>query len=160
MLALTTFLACVLYLAPLVALVALSRRASDGPLHLAFAIPVALATDLLATFALCYLYPVEKAAFVRTLVLGLAVVSRVLHLPPVRRIDHRIDWPGALALVVALVPLLVVAEQGRSWGWTSPRAVTAYVVGGVGLVAFWLCERRAGSDAILPLRLFRLRSKR
>lgn len=90
-------------------------------------------------------------------VLGLVVVTRVLHLPPVRRVEHRIDWPGALALVVALVPLLVVAEQGRSWGWTSPRAVTAYVVGAVGLVAFWLCERRAGADAILPLRLFRLR---
>lgn len=90
-------------------------------------------------------------------ILGLVVVWRVLHLPPVRRVDHRIDWPGALALVVALVPLLVVAEQGRTWGWTSPRAVTAYVVGGVGLVAFWLCERRAGADAILPLRLFRNR---
>ena len=48
-------------------------------------------------------------------ILAFAVVMRVLHLPHQRR-DHRIDWPGALALVVALVPLLIVAEQGRELG--------------------------------------------
>lgn len=86
--------------------------------------------------------------------IGLVVITRVLHLPPLRRIEHRIDWPGALALVVGLVPLLVVAEQGRLWGWTSPRALTCYAIGLVGLVAFGLLERRAGADAILPLRMF------
>jgi len=43
---------------------------------------------------------------------ALAVVARNLHLPHTRR-DHRIDWPGAVALVIGLVPLLTVAEQGR-----------------------------------------------
>ncbi|MCW2695743.1 MAG: drug resistance transporter, EmrB/QacA subfamily, partial [Modestobacter sp.] len=47
-------------------------------------------------------------------VLAFVVVMRVLHLPHQRR-DHRIDWPGALALVTFLVPLLIVAEQGRTW---------------------------------------------
>ncbi|MDT4995285.1 MAG: hypothetical protein QOH97_5177, partial [Actinoplanes sp.] len=47
---------------------------------------------------------------------AMAVVARVLHLPHTRT-DHRIDWPGALALIVGLVPLLTVAEQGRTWGW-------------------------------------------
>ena len=50
------------------------------------------------------------------------VVCRVLHLPHTRR-DHRIDWPGALALIVGLVPLLIVAEQGRDLGLgLRPRA--------------------------------------
>ncbi len=45
---------------------------------------------------------------------ALAVVWRVLHLPPVHR-PMRIDWCGALVLAVGLVPILVVAEQGRAW---------------------------------------------
>ena len=40
--------------------------------------------------------------------LAFAIVFRVLHLPHERR-EHRIDWPGALALSTCVVPLLVVA---------------------------------------------------
>jgi EmrB/QacA subfamily drug resistance transporter len=85
---------------------------------------------------------------------ALIVVTRVLNVPHTRR-DHRIDWPGALALAVGLVPLLIVAEQGRTWGWTSPRALLCIAVGAVGLVAFVLAERKIGDDALLPLRFFR-----
>jgi EmrB/QacA subfamily drug resistance transporter len=90
-------------------------------------------------------------------VLAFAVVLRVLHLPHQRR-DHRIDWPGALALVTALVPLLIVAEQGRIWGWGSTSALLCYAIGAVGLGAFVLAERAYGEDALLPLRLFGNRS--
>ncbi len=88
---------------------------------------------------------------------AMVVVARVLHLPHQRQ-DHRIDWPGALALIVALVPLLTVAEQGREWGWDSGRAFVCYVVGAVGLVLFVLAERAYGDEALLPLRLFRNRT--
>ncbi|BCJ51707.1 MFS transporter [Actinoplanes sp. NBRC 14428] len=84
---------------------------------------------------------------------AMIVVARVLHLPH-QRTDHRIDWPGALALVVGLVPLLTVAEQGRDWGWGSGRAIACYVIGAVGLVAFVLAERAYKDEALLPLRLF------
>ena len=53
------------------------------------------------------------------------------------------------------MPLLIVAEQGRGWGWGSPLALGCYVIGVVGLVAFLLLERRIGDDALLPLRFFR-----
>ena len=89
--------------------------------------------------------------------LALAVVYRVLHLPHQRR-DHRIDWPGALSLVVFLVPLLIVAEQGRLWGWGSSGALACYAIGAVGFVLFVLAERAYGDEALLPLRLFRNRS--
>jgi len=89
--------------------------------------------------------------------LAFAVVYRVLHLPHQRR-DHRIDWPGALALVTFLVPLLIVAEQGRTWGWTSGGALTCYAIGAVGFVLFLLAERAYGDEALLPLRLFRNRT--
>ena len=90
-------------------------------------------------------------------VFGLFVIWRVLHLPPVRRVEHRIDWRGALALVVGLVPLLLVAEQGRIWGWSSGSALVCYGLGVVGVIGFIVAERRAGDDALLPLRLFQNR---
>jgi hypothetical protein len=85
------------------------------------------------------------------------VVARVLHLPH-HRVDHRIDWPGALALIVGLVPLLTVAEQGREWGWDSPRAFLCYGIGLIGVVAFIFAERAYKDEALLPLRLFRNRT--
>lgn len=88
---------------------------------------------------------------------SLLLVMRTLHLPHTRR-DHRIDYPGAMALIVALVPLLIVAEQGREWGWTSTRSIAAYVIGTVGVAAFIWAEHRIGEDALLPLRLFRGRT--
>jgi EmrB/QacA subfamily drug resistance transporter len=84
---------------------------------------------------------------------AMLVVARVLHLPHTRT-DHRIDWPGALALIVGLVPLLTIAEQGRDWGWDSGRAFLCYIVGAVGLVAFVFAERAYKEEALLPLRLF------
>jgi EmrB/QacA subfamily drug resistance transporter len=89
--------------------------------------------------------PLGVAAFV--------VVSRLLRLPHVA-MQRRIDWPGAIALIVTLVPLLTVAEQGREWGWTSAESVSAYAIGALGLVAFIVAERAYGDDALLPLRLF------
>jgi EmrB/QacA subfamily drug resistance transporter len=89
--------------------------------------------------------------------LAFIAVWRVLHLPHQRQ-DHRIDWPGALALITFLVPLLIIAEQGRTWGWTSQGAVTCYVIGAVGFVLFVLAERAYRDEALLPLRLFRNRS--
>ena len=90
-------------------------------------------------------------------IVALVVVFRTLHLSHQPR-QVRIDWWGATALVVALVPLLTVAEQGREWGWDSARSITAYVVGGLGLVAFYLAERAMGDAALIPLRLFRIRA--
>jgi EmrB/QacA subfamily drug resistance transporter len=90
---------------------------------------------------------------------ALVVVFRTLHVHDTRSPGRiRIDWWGAAALVVALVPLLAVAEQGREWGWGSGRSVTAYVVGAAGLAAFVLAERAMGDAALIPLRLFRIRA--
>ncbi len=93
--------------------------------------------------------PIAAAAFL--------VIVRVLHIPHTRR-EHRIDWPGALALILCLVPLLTVAEQGREWGWDSTRSIFCFVIGALGLVLFLIAEIRYKDEALLPLRLFKGRT--
>jgi EmrB/QacA subfamily drug resistance transporter len=86
--------------------------------------------------------------------LALFVVGRVLNIPH-KRVDHRIDFGGAAALTIGLVPLLIVAEQGREWGWASATSIAMYVVGVLGLLAFVWVENRMGDEALLPIRMFR-----
>jgi EmrB/QacA subfamily drug resistance transporter len=86
---------------------------------------------------------------------ALLMVIAFLHLPKFASAGKpRIDWWGATAVIVALVPLLLIAEQGRTWGWNSPGAFACYIIGGVGIIAFIVIEKLMGSDAIIPLRLF------
>ncbi|WP_323097327.1 MDR family MFS transporter [Intrasporangium sp. YIM S08009] len=86
-------------------------------------------------------------------IIALVVVSRTLHLRH-HRLDHRIDYWGAATLSIALVPLLIVAEQGRGWGWGSATSILCYAIGLVGAVAFFFIERNMGDEALIPLRLF------
>ena len=88
---------------------------------------------------------------------ALVVIARVLKLDYSRR-DRRIDWWGSVMLIVGLVPLLVVAEQGSSWGWASPASFGCYFLGAAGLATFVWIQHRMGDDALLPLRLFRNRT--
>ncbi|MGD3108874.1 MFS transporter [Streptomyces sp. YGL11-2] len=87
-------------------------------------------------------------------IIALFVVAKVLNIPHTRR-NHRIDWWGALTISIGVVPLLLVAEQGREWGWTSTRSISCYAIGAVGIIAWTLVERRMGDDALIPMRLFR-----
>lgn len=88
---------------------------------------------------------------------ALAVVTKTLHLRHTR-LDHRIDWWGAATLSASLIPLLLVAEQGRQWGWTSANSILCYTIGLVAGISFFLIERAMGEEAILPLSLFRIRT--
>ncbi|MFV0432491.1 MAG: DHA2 family efflux MFS transporter permease subunit [Leucobacter sp.] len=90
-------------------------------------------------------------------IIALLMVITFMHLPKVGKsaAKPRIDWWGATAVVVALVPLLLVAEQGREWGWSSAAAIACYVIGAVGAVSFIVIEVLMKNDAIIPMRLFR-----
>jgi EmrB/QacA subfamily drug resistance transporter len=84
---------------------------------------------------------------------ALVVVFMYLHLPA-RHVKQKIDYWGAAAITLAIVPLLLVAEQGRVWGWASGVSWLCYGLGVIGIVAFLLAEKRAGDYALIPLRLF------
>ncbi|MFJ5699745.1 MDR family MFS transporter [Arthrobacter sp. NPDC093139] len=85
---------------------------------------------------------------------ALVVVFLYLHLPA-KHVKQKIDYWGAAAITLAIVPLLLVAEQGRSWGWTSAASLLCIGLGVIGILAFLAAEKRAGDYALIPLRLFR-----
>jgi EmrB/QacA subfamily drug resistance transporter len=92
-------------------------------------------------------------------ILALVMVLTFLHLPKFHKATKpRIDWWGATAVVVTLVPVLLVAEEGGTWGWTSAASIACYIIAAVGLVSFILIERYMKADAIIPLGLFRSRT--
>ncbi|HWD61749.1 MAG TPA: MDR family MFS transporter [Humibacter sp.] len=88
-------------------------------------------------------------------VIALIIVLRFLHIPHNSHGRVRIDWWGAAFVILSLAPLLLVAEQGRDWGWSSVASISCFVIGGVGIVAFIIAEMLMKDDALIPLKLFR-----
>ena len=84
---------------------------------------------------------------------SLFMVLRFLHIPHNPR-PQKIDWWGAVTIVIAVVPFLLVAEQGREWGWSSPLSIGMYLLGATGIISFILIERKMKDAALLPLKLF------
>ncbi len=91
-------------------------------------------------------------------VLALFVVNRVLQIDHDARQRQSLDLRGSALLVICLVPLLLVAEQGRDWGWGSGKSLACFAIGVLALAGFVLQERAAGDAALLPARLFRVRA--
>jgi len=87
--------------------------------------------------------------------IALGMVLRFLHLPKMHGGGVRIDWWGAAAVIVALVPLLLVAEEGQTWGWASAASIACYVIGAIGAIAFIVIEMLMKDDALIPMKLFR-----
>ncbi|MEY4425417.1 MAG: hypothetical protein RJB56_1044, partial [Actinomycetota bacterium] len=89
--------------------------------------------------------------------IALSLVVSFLHVPHIAK-KHRIDWWGAVTIIIAVVPLLLVAENGRDWGWNSTLSIGMIALGVVGIIAFILAERAAKHEALLPLSLFKSRT--
>ncbi|SMO72625.1 MDR family MFS transporter [Propioniciclava tarda] len=90
-------------------------------------------------------------------IIAFLTVTATLKLHHVRK-QASIDWAGAFFLIVGLVPALLVAEQGRTWGWTSRESLICYAIAVVGVLAFIAVEWRQGDNALIPLRIFRNRT--
>ena len=95
--------------------------------------------------------------FLMNLPIGLIAMFMVftfLHVPHFAK-PSRIDWGGALTIIVAVVPILLVAEQGREWGWGSALTVGLSSVGALGIAAFIFVENKMKDEALLPLKIFK-----
>jgi EmrB/QacA subfamily drug resistance transporter len=89
-------------------------------------------------------------------VLAVIVCNQVLRMVPHHRRDHKIDYLGAVLMVVGVVCLLLALSFGGTpgWAWGSTKIISLLVASAVLGVAFVLAEARA-AEPILPLRLFR-----
>jgi hypothetical protein len=123
MLAAMTLLAGASYLAPLVALVVLLRRAEHGVIALAFTIPVVVAVDMLVMFALCWLFRVEQVAFIRTAALGALAIGivavRAARRRPLIPARGALSWGDLIALGAAMLLGFYLSYDlsSRFWIW-------------------------------------------
>jgi len=80
-----------------------------------------------------------------------------------KRANAKIDWWGNLTFAVGLTSILVGIVYGiqpylqHAMGWTSPRVLTAFVIGAAFLIAFFIIENRVESP-MFNLRLFKMRA--
>ncbi|GAA4850636.1 MDR family MFS transporter [Luteimicrobium xylanilyticum] len=89
-------------------------------------------------------------------IVAIAVLQKTLHLPKRTKGDSRIDYWGAALISVGVALLLLwVTFAGSNFDWVSWQ--TFAMVGGavVALVAAILVEKHEGTDAIIPLHLFK-----
>jgi EmrB/QacA subfamily drug resistance transporter len=88
-------------------------------------------------------------------VVALFVSNHVLRLLTHQRRDHKIDWWGALTLVVGVSAILLgLSWGGKEYGWSSPTIIGLFA-GGVAMSAVFLYIESRATEPILPLRLFR-----
>jgi EmrB/QacA subfamily drug resistance transporter len=66
----------------------------------------------------------------------------------------KFDWFGAGALGVALASLVLVLDQGTSWGWLSSNSLITYLVTVVFFAAFIFIEQRH-PEPIVDLKFFK-----
>src|SRR5712692_4191075 len=87
---------------------------------------------------------------------ALAILTAGFVLPKaVRRIQHKIDYIGAAALVAGTVPLLLAFSwAGTQYAWGSWQIIGLFIFAAVMLVIFVLIELRAAEPIISP-RLFK-----
>ncbi|MEV0713493.1 MDR family MFS transporter [Asanoa sp. NPDC050611] len=88
-------------------------------------------------------------------IVAIIVAYRVMRLIPFHKREHKIDWLGAILLVVGVSSLLLALSWGGTeYAWGSGTIIALFAVGAVFAVLFLIQEARA-AEPILPLHLFR-----
>ncbi len=89
-------------------------------------------------------------------ILALAVLFFTFPAEDKKQVRKSIDWLGAGALVVSLVPLLIALSLGGTpdWDWGSAKVIGMFVVAVVAMAAFIFIESRT-PEPIIPLDLFK-----
>jgi EmrB/QacA subfamily drug resistance transporter len=88
---------------------------------------------------------------------ALAYLAVSLHLPK-RRIEHRVDYPGAAILAVATTAIVLISTWGGTeYAWRSAQILGLGALAVAAVVAFVMVEARA-AEPILPLHIFRNRN--
>lgn len=85
--------------------------------------------------------------------IALLLIVRLLH-EDVERRRHRIDYAGALLVLVSAAALILgLLQGGTAWAWDSPASIGTFLVSISALVGLVFVERRA-AEPILPPHLW------
>ncbi|WP_226675581.1 MDR family MFS transporter [Mesobacillus jeotgali] len=90
-------------------------------------------------------------------ILAIAGLWLYLH-EDIEKKKHKIDYPGAVLLTVAISSLMIVlVEAGANWAWTSPKTIGLISLSVLTLILFIFQERRA-EEPMMPFNIWRERS--
>jgi EmrB/QacA subfamily drug resistance transporter len=88
---------------------------------------------------------------------ALVYLAATMHLPR-RRVEHKIDYAGAVTLAIAATSLILMTTWGGTqYAWGSVQVIGLAVLAVVATVAFLAIEARV-AEPILPLNVFRNRN--
>ena len=93
-----------------------------------------------------------------------AITLRTLKLPERRRETlgrkvRRLDWPGLIVLCPSIICLLLAMQWGGTeFSWSSARIIVLLVLSALLLGVFLLIQWKKKEEAMLPLRVLRLRT--
>jgi EmrB/QacA subfamily drug resistance transporter len=96
--------------------------------------------------------------FINVPIAAVVIALGARHIPESRdpNMTGKLDYAGALAVVVFLSGITFAFIEAPTLGWTSPAVVTMALLGVAGLAAFLVREHRAAAP-MLPLSIFRER---
>lgn len=98
--------------------------------------------------------------FFVTVPVGIIIILLFIFMFPhfrTARAKHRVDYAGAAAMALGIVPLILALNWGGvDYAWNSPFIIGLFVFSAIMLAAFVFIERRA-SEPVIPIALFRTR---
>ncbi len=98
-----------------------------------------------------------RSVFFVNLPIGIVGLLMALKFVPESKVKQRImsfDWWGAITLGISLSALVLVLDQGMSWGWLSLASMVSYAVAAAFLGIFIQIEKNH-TDAIVDLKFFK-----
>jgi EmrB/QacA subfamily drug resistance transporter len=92
--------------------------------------------------------------------IGVALVTGAFfYLHESDRLSGKFDYLGGVTSTVGMTALVYGFIHAASHGWKDSQTVTSFIVAGVLLIFFVVCQARLGDDAMMPLHVFRNRSR-
>jgi DHA2 family multidrug resistance protein len=98
-----------------------------------------------------------RAVFYINVPLGILGIFMAVHflVEPVSKIKgiKHFDWLGSLVLGISLGTMVLVLDQGQSWGWTSTKSILSYLIAVGSLLTFIWIEKRE-KEPVIDLKFF------
>ena len=85
--------------------------------------------------------------------IGLGMALTFVKESVVEKISHSFDWWGAIVLGGSLSALVLVLDQGLSWGWTSMNSILCYIAT-VGFGVLFVYIEKHHPEPIVDLKFF------